>query len=341
MTNPEQGNAAHPRAVAEQVEADSQDAIQEVQRNIAAWEQKLQNAADANLSKEDRFTIATEAISEIEKDWPYNGYKFFISGKWTVPSITLNIEQDDDESFKSIEGFSVEDSKENIFDTQWNKGIGVREIDGRPRLGFVFTADSQSIDVPFLSADFTPMAFAVPEEISLTLMDVPSQEQTEAHAERIIENLELYDRLIEMFVSRDEFLRQTRSQQERLIRKLVLEANEQITAPGIMVYLQCETSDIYARTEVSTSYGFQHLNSAEREDGQMLELQGIVRGVGFLEQSILAEKALKQDSDFIDRSAGLCLVMEVANDYGTHLLYVPYQSIIIEEDGLNVFQSDF
>jgi hypothetical protein len=339
MTNPEQGSGVHPRVTFEQGQTQFEAEMEDFSVRAEFWDLKLADAQAGGANRSQLLELAEEGIEELDGYWPYHDEMFIVSGTWIVPQLEIDYDPDDQSSVMDVNTISWNFVEREQLEPRRSHGWGYKEIDGKVRVGLSFSSDSFECQVPFLVINVLPMGFALPEKVSLTHIPEATTEQIEVHGERVRETLELHDKLIRLYMSQDSFLRESQSKQRRVLGNLIQDATENITSPGTGLYLDSTLSEFFVRSESSTAYGFEHVYYPDKGIVNV-PLKGVILGLAVLEQSVLEERPLQKAEDFIDRSAGLCLIMEVyRQDHDPATIYVPYKATVLSEENLTVFNA--
>ena len=338
MTDPELGNAIHPRIIAEQEQIASQEVIENLQITAELWELRIADAKERKLSTTEIHDLSREAVQDMDRRWDYGGERFLIAGTWIYKKIQFNSEESETPgALVHSDGATWSDEEEDVFLLTYSLGWGIKNIEGKSRLCYMFNARTVIVQDPDFHLNYMPLAYALPEAISLTLLPAETAEQSEVQTERVYQTLELYDRLVYLCMAQPGFHQQSRKKQAACINDLVNKANELITNPGSVVYAQCKISEWYERTETSTGYGFQRIDALDNEKGEAVEVNGSILGVAVLEQDVLNERPLRIESDYIDHTAGLCIMLEVYDNGEPEIRYVPYWSAGLEPDKIEAY----
>ncbi len=333
MENSEQEYMLHPRMTADLKEAELQEVIRAVEHTAVKWERKVEKAITKGHSQGRITELAGRGMEKLDNMWPYEGENFLVTGKLIKPAFHYSIEEG--VLHNELVGVRWEHAQQEALETQRTLGFGYRMIEGKFRYVYVFSGEIEHFSAPYMGGNFTPQVYAVPEAISLTLMTSPEEEEGIVHTNLVHETLAYYDQLLSELVTDESFTELSHEQQQSNINSLVDTVNDIISSPGSVIDIQCTTADAYARVEASTPYGFERVDSAEQmPKGIAIPIHGELLGVTMLEKDVLELAPLKETHEFVDRTAGLCLIIEPHNSGGTVL--VPYLSAQIDADGINI-----
>lgn len=336
MDNPELGSGIHPRQSAEFEHQRFVEKYESILERAEMWQLRLDQIQGTSTDAEEIFAVANEAVDDLDQNWEYTDCAFLVAGVWIVPRIGYELEDMNTGNLLAASGLRWEFVEEDVCEPRFSRGWGYQAIDGKLQLGLVFKADSEGITVAYVGVEIDRGGLALPRNVSLELLTPPTEQQVTVHAERVIETIELYDKLIQLYIGQESFYSQPHKKQKAVINQLLKDANNIILAPGVGLYLDSHTSESYSYTEASTAYGFSHETSQKQPNEPPTQLQGCLMGVGFLEQEVLADKAIRSVDDFIDPSAGLCLIVEVYGD-NQRTLYVPWKATTVNKETLSVY----
>lgn len=326
-----------PKVVAEQEQIRFRTSYEESLFVAESLEFDINAASMMGHSEEEITNLAERAVEQLNVYWAYHDEIFYVAGRWIVPKIIALYDSEDDIMLADPVGVRWEFIEEDVCSARYSQGWGYKRLDNKVHLGLTFAADSFAIAQPYLHIGGSPTGFALPEKISLELVSTPNEEQTDRHGELVCETLEMYDKLIRLYTSQESFRRQPHHKQAKTIDRLIQNMNDLISLPGTGMYIDSDATELYTRAETSTGYGFQHIDIKSYGSKENIPIQGMILGVTILERDLLSEKAIRSDNDFIDKDAGLCMLIEAYNDGKATNVCIPYRAIDITPETLKVY----
>lgn len=248
-------------------------------------------------------TLAAEAISSLDQQWPFMGDHIHVSGSWYVPDInitptSINFPPARQEAFSIVEsnGFA-------IFD----------ETGAAPKVGLSFEIATVPIVSAMAQTKFSFLAYANPSEVSLYYVRPGADNLQATDLGEFGDKMTLYDSLLHLSYNNDnsDFYRKSIARQKHFLQGIADAVSDTLPSPELGQGAVCNQVDVpYFWRHVQDHRGYTWQKVAA-EDGSML-LSGDIMGIGILELSELdTGRPIRSRSDLVDPDAGLCLIMRI------------------------------
>lgn len=311
-------NKLHPRLLAEQNQARLEEIWPDLQEESEMWCLRMrEHMADPDKLSE----LSNEAIQSLDSKWPFAYHCFLVAGKWREPDVT----QTPNGVMWAFE------APDDVLDIAQSYGFSTFvDENSEPKIGLSFICGSTNVQTAVVSGGFYLTAFAEPSEISLTYVR-PVDGTNQQMLDRTPAVLAHYDKLLELYVENENsgFFNANWRKQRQFFEKIIADANDVMTSPGMLMHMTFSTPYVYARNSSDAATLYQKF-AASPED-EALIVSGYMEAATILELTKLDNLPLRSPADLIDAEAGICIILQLDDEYveqfGATHLFVPTRSV--------------